>query len=87
MHKQAGTELSANSILLTTWHAHESLAEALWFFKVCALPAASFDPADCDRFAVAIGNPGWAAELETAVQSIEYDADDEVESFDGDEGD
>jgi hypothetical protein len=72
-------------IIMTTWHARESLAKALWFFKVCAVPEDSFEPSDCDRFAVAVGNPDWAAELEREIQSIEHDADDEVEPVEDDE--
>jgi hypothetical protein len=86
-HYETGTELSADSILLTTWHTRDSLAKAIWYFKVCALPAKSFDPANCDRFAVAVGNSDWAAELESAVLSIEGDTDDEVEPIDDDEED
>ena len=66
-------------IIMTTWHAKESLAIALWFFKVCAVPVEAYDPANCDRFAVAVGNPDWAAELEREVLAIPHDADDEVQ--------
>lgn len=86
-HQEAGDELFDDTILLTTWHARDSLAEALWFFKVCAMPARSFDPADCDRFAVAVGNPDWAAELEREVHFIEADADDEIQPVLDDEDD
>ena len=74
VHEEAGREISADSILLTTWHTGESLAEALWFFKVCALPAESFTRADCDRFAVAVGSSEWAAETKKSVESIDHDA-------------
>ncbi len=69
----------ADYIVMTTWHANESLEEALWFFKVCALPNECVNPSECDRFAVAIGNSAWPIELAKALQSIESDADDEVE--------
>lgn len=75
-YQEDGRALTPDSILMTTWHARESLREALWFFKVCTLPAESFAPYACDRFAVAVGNPDWAAELERAVRSIDDDADD-----------
>ena len=74
-------------IIMTTWHARESLAKALWFFKACALPLQAYDPADCDRFAVAVGNPDWAAELEREVLATPHDADDEVEPIEDDEDD
>jgi hypothetical protein len=82
---ETGRAESDDSVLMTTWHARDSLAQALWFFKVCAMPARSYDPAECARFAVAIGNPAWAAELERQVQSIPHDADDEVEPMPDDE--
>ena len=78
---------SADYIVMTTWHARETLREALWFFKVCAIPNDSIVPADCDRFAVAIGNPDWATEMEKALLLIESDADDEIEPAESDEDD
>ena len=83
-HKREGRSVSENSVVMTTWHAKESLGEALWFFKICAVPAGSRDPSECDRFAVAIGNPAWSTEMEQALQSIEGDADDEIEPLEGD---
>jgi hypothetical protein len=83
-HHEAGKALCNDSIVMTTWHARESLQEALWFFKTCAMPAESFDPSNCDRFAVAVGNLNWGPEMEKALQSIEGDADDEDEPLECD---
>jgi hypothetical protein len=69
----------ADYIMMTTWHSDESLEEALWFFKVCALPRESIDPSECDRFSVAIGSSAWSIEMKKALKSIEGDADDEIE--------
>ena len=69
----------ADYIVMTTWHDDESLAEALWFFKVCALPNEGIDPSECDRYVVAVGNPDWSIEVKRALQSIGGDADDEDE--------
>jgi hypothetical protein len=77
----------ADYIVMTTWHADESLEEAFWFFKVCALPNEGIIASECDRFAVAIGNSAWSIELEKALQSIEADADDEVEPIECDAND
>jgi hypothetical protein len=85
--REAGKEVSADSIVMTTWHARESLQEALWFFKICAMPAESSDPADCDRFAVAVGNQDWVTEMKQLVSSIEGDADDEEEPIECDVND
>jgi len=84
-HQEAGAAILSDSIVMTTWHARDSLREALWFFKLCAIPNESIVPADCDRFAVAVGNSEWAAEMEKALQSIEGDADDEVEPLESNE--
>jgi hypothetical protein len=50
-------------LLMTTWHADESLEEAAWFFKMLAVPSENHVFADFDRFAVAVGNPDWAHEM------------------------
>ena len=42
------------------------------------------DPSECDRFAVAFGNPAWSIEMENALHSIVGDADDEVEPIESD---
>jgi len=54
----------ADYLLMTTWHAKESLDEALWFFENLAIPAENHVFADFDRFAVAVGNHGWAQDME-----------------------
>jgi len=51
-------------LLMTTWHADESLEETLWFFNTLAIPAESHVIENLDRFAVAIGNPKWAQQME-----------------------
>jgi hypothetical protein len=53
----------ADPFLMTTWHRDESLEEALWFFKMLAVPAESSVLADLERFAVAVGNPQWASDM------------------------
>lgn len=51
--------------LMTTWHARESLSEAVDFFLTCTVPDEAYAPTGC-RFglAVVIGPPDWAAEME-----------------------
>jgi hypothetical protein len=58
---QAG---EADYLLMTTWHAEEPLEEATWFFKMLAIPSENHLFADFGRFAVAVGNPGWAQEMD-----------------------
>lgn len=49
---------------MTTWHANEPLKEAAWFFRMLAIPSENHVFADFDRLAVAVGNPGWAREMD-----------------------
>jgi hypothetical protein len=43
-------------IVMTTWHAKESLSEALWFFTSCVEPDETF-AADCaDWVALSVTN-------------------------------
>ena len=51
--------------LMTTWHARESLAEAIDFFLTCTVPDEEYAPAGCPfGLAVVIGSPDWATEVE-----------------------
>jgi hypothetical protein len=61
----------ADYLVMTTWHADEPLEEALWFFRMLAIPAEGHVFEDFQRFAVAVGNPTWAAEMERALAMIE----------------
>jgi hypothetical protein len=54
----------ADPFLMTTWHRNESLEEALWFFRMLAIPAEISALADLERFAVAVGKLEWAEEME-----------------------
>ena len=46
--------------IMTTSHDDEPLEEALWFFKMLALPTEAPIVGNFDRFAVAVGNREWA---------------------------
>jgi len=52
-------------LLMTTWHARESLEEALWFFSMNAIPAEEHVIADFERYAVIIGNREWSSRVES----------------------
>jgi hypothetical protein len=46
--------------LMTTWHARESLAEAVDFFLTCTVPDDEYAPEGCPfGLAVVIGSPDW----------------------------
>jgi len=61
----------AEYMLMTTWHSDEPLREAVWSFKTLDIPSESPVFADFDRFAVAIGNPAWAREMEGTLAALE----------------
>ena len=51
---------------MTTWHAREPLAEAIWFALFVAWPDPTFEDNCGSVVGVSIGSPAWAAELRTA---------------------
>jgi len=53
----------AGYTLMTTWHDKEPLEEALEFFSMCAIPSEDQLRGDFERFAVAVGNSGWAERM------------------------
>ncbi len=57
-----------DSCIMTTWHAHESLAEALWFFLACAAPDSHYESTTSASLAISIGSEAWNAELVAALQ-------------------
>jgi hypothetical protein len=46
-------------VIMTTWHHEEALEEVFWFFDTLAIPTEDQFSSDLERFAVAIGKPGW----------------------------
>ena len=58
------------SVVMTTWHENESLQEAVWYFQNLALPSDNKILADCERFAVAVGNPAWAKLMKEALAVV-----------------
>jgi hypothetical protein len=50
-------------VAMTTWHAHETLDEALWFVLFATVPdEAYFETCDSD-LAIVVGDPKWAAHV------------------------
>ena len=51
--------------LMTTWHAKESLVEAVDFFLTWTIPDEEYAPAGCPHgLAVVVGSTEWATEIE-----------------------
>src|SRR6266581_6511557 len=56
---QRDLEQKDDNVIITTWHADESLEESLWFFVNCAFPSQAYEQS-CKEWIVApIGNDGW----------------------------
>jgi hypothetical protein len=56
-----------DSCIMTTWHASESLQEALYFFLVLSSPSEHYVDVTRAALAISVGSPGWAAEIEEAL--------------------
>ncbi len=55
--------------LMTTWHAKESMAEAVDFFLTCTVPDEEFAPIGCSfGLAVVVGSHEWASQIEQHVR-------------------
>lgn len=56
--------------LMTTWHAKESLSEAVDFFLTCTIPDEEYAPAGSPHgLAIAVGSTGWATEIEHQLRT------------------
>ena len=53
--------------IMTTWHASESLTEALWFFLVNSSPDEHYQDSTHVGLAVSIGSSTWDAEITEAL--------------------
>jgi hypothetical protein len=56
-------QADSTPLVMTTWHAHETLDEALWFALFASVPDdAYFETCDSD-LAIVVGDPKWAAHV------------------------
>jgi hypothetical protein len=56
--------------LMTTWHAKDSLADAVDFFLTCTDPDEDYAPNGCSRaLGIVVGCDAWATEVEGYVRS------------------
>ena len=56
------------SVVMTTWHEHDSLQEALWFFLASTYPDEEFADTTNAAVAVVVGNEGWSSEIARAFK-------------------
>jgi hypothetical protein len=60
---------TADDVVMTTWHEHESLEEALEFFATCAVPTDGLASGSGFRLVICVGNPDWEAAANRFLQS------------------
>ena len=56
----------------TTWHAHETLEEALEFFATAAVPSDEYEAGSRFRVVLCVGNPGWAAVADRFLKNATF---------------
>jgi hypothetical protein len=67
---QANKPLSPEEVVMTTWHAHEALEEALWFFVHSAVPTDKYKQACTDWVIAIVDNAEWEQEVRTKIAKV-----------------
>lgn len=62
----------AGDVIMTTWHADETLEEALDFFAMSAVPTEGFAAESDFRLVICVGNSDWAATANKFLGSGEF---------------
>lgn len=57
---------AVDRVVMTTWHANESLAEALWFVLHNSWPDEAYESGCASTLGVAIASAQWASEIRDA---------------------
>jgi hypothetical protein len=60
-------EVTTDSVVMTTWHADDSLAEALHFVLATAVPHEGYAEGCGATLAIAIGSAQWTAQIRDAL--------------------
>ena len=59
-----------DDVVVTTWHAHKPLADALFFFAYCTFPTDVFQPAWKHRIILSVGNEEWALDSARYMKAV-----------------
>jgi hypothetical protein len=65
-------------VIMTTWHAEDSLDEALWYFVSCAFPDDGYRDTTRTALAISIGRPDWHEQIRRRLADLESLARDVV---------
>ena len=63
-------DASPDDVVITTWHAQKSLAQALFYFVYCAFPTEVFEPEWKHRIILAVGSQEWARKSVRYVKAV-----------------
>jgi len=61
---------SPDDVVITTWHAKETLAQSLFFFVYCAFPTDAFEPEWKHRIILSVGNEKWARKAVRYMKAV-----------------
>jgi hypothetical protein len=61
-----------DDVIMTTWHQHETLEEALDFFAACAVPTEGYLADSRCWLVICIGNPEWASVATRFLAAVDY---------------
>lgn len=67
---QRDLEQKDENIVMTTWHADDSLEETLWYFMNCAFPARGYEGTCEEWIVVAIGNAEWEQRIRAVFEKL-----------------
>jgi hypothetical protein len=63
---------SQSDVIMTTWHANDTLEEALDFFASFAIPTDGFAPDSDFRLVVCLSNPEWENAANRFLASVKF---------------
>jgi hypothetical protein len=67
---QRDLEQKEDNVVMTTWHANDSLEETLWYFMNCAFADQGYERT-CQEWIVApIGNAEWEQRIRTVFEEL-----------------
>ena len=62
----------ANDVVMTTWHEHEPLEEAVDFLATAAVPSDGYLPDSDFRLVLSVGHPEWGATAKRILETIGF---------------
>jgi hypothetical protein len=63
---------NSSDVIMTTWHAKDSLEDAIDFFATCAAPTDGFASDSDFRLVICVANQQWAAQTNESLQSAQF---------------